>query len=178
MKKPMLTPIYLTLMHAFRQHADYVLERDSNRGLDEISMMQEYCTLRLDAGRQTGKSESVAEFCKDWLSEGNSVIVISEKLSQSLEISKRIDIAYNNVLRIQKSPAKIIATTKRKFLSDSEFRGMSLKRPLIIIDEPMRIPEMYKYYEAYKDNVKSCTLSSGAKDKIKDLPLFFVIGIQ
>lgn len=159
-------------MHAFRQHADYVLDRD--RGLDEIAMMQEYCTLRLDAGRQTGKSEAVAEFCKDWMSEGNSVIIVSQNMAQSLEISKRIKLAYNSVLRMQKFPAKVLATTKRKFLSNIECRGMSLQRPLIIIDEPMRIPEMYRYYESYKDNWKFCSVASGNSD----LPLFFVIGIQ
>lgn len=174
MKKPMLTPIYLTLMHAFRNHADYVLEQDKVRGLCPIAMMQEYCTLRLDGGRQTGKSEAVAEFCKDWMCEGNDVIIISNKLSQSLELSRRIERAYNNVHRMQKTPAKVIASTNRKFLSDIEFRGMSLQRPLIIIDEPMKISEMYRYYKAYEDNLQICTLSSG----IKDLPLFFVIGMQ
>lgn len=75
---------------------------------------------------------------------------------------------------MQKFPAKVLATTKRKFLSGEEFRGQSLQRPLIIIDEPIRIPEMYRYYKAYEDNVQICTLSSG----ITEYPLFFVIGIQ
>ncbi|AWD90551.1 hypothetical protein KNT87_gp112 [Erwinia phage Cronus] len=173
-EKPMkyLTPIYLTLMHAFRSHADAVLAKEHTKYLDRICIMQEYCTLRVDAGRQTGKSEAVTQFCKDWMAEGNDVIVISGNVSQSMELSKRIQRAYKDVFRIGKdTQRKIIASTKRTFLSqdDTQFDGIILQRPLIIIDEPIRIIEMYRYYKSCEDKVK--TNSS-------EMPLFFVIGMQ
>lgn len=176
MKKPMLTYSYLDLMHSFRNHADYVLEKyKDNKYLSSIGLMQEYCTLRIDGGRQTGKTEAVAEFCKDWLSEGNDVIIISPKLASSIDTATKIKRRYDEVRRIDKELGrKIIPMTIRDYLSSSnKLRGISLNRVLIVIDEPMRIPEMHKFYSEYSQNVNLCIT-----DVSKKLPLFFVMGIQ
>ncbi|QOI66604.1 hypothetical protein [Erwinia phage FBB1] len=176
MKKPMLTYNYLALMHAFRNHADYVLERDKNRYLNSIGMMQEYCTLRIDGGRQTGKTEAVTEFCKDWLAEGNDVIILSTKLASSIDTVSKIKRRYTEFQQIGKETGrKIIPMTIRDYLSGSnKLRGIFLNRVLIVIDEPMRIPEMYKFYYEYEQSVQMCRMYA----ENKELPLFFVMGIQ
>lgn len=177
MKKPMLTYNYLALMHAFRNHADYVLEQyANNKYLSSIGLMQEYCTLRIDGGRQTGKTESAVEFCKDWLAEGNDVIILSTKLASSIDTVSKIKRRYNDLRRIDKeSGRKIIPMTIRDYLSGSDkLRGISLNRVLIVIDEPMKIPEMYKFYYEYERQVRLCRIVSDNKE----FPLFFVMGIQ
>lgn len=135
--------------------------------------MQEYCTLRIDGGRQSGKSEAVAQFCKDWLSDGNDVVVISTNTENSLCLSKRISAEYRSVTRVNKNDkSKVIFTTIRDYLSGQgvKFRGIQLNRVLIVIDEPLKMPEMYKFYEMYEHYMGMSSLNQ--------LPLFFVIGMQ
>ncbi|BAQ22774.1 hypothetical protein AU156_gp124 [Edwardsiella phage PEi20] len=175
LKMKYLTAPYLTLMHAFHAHADDVLSNQKYEQ-DRIANMQEYCTLRLDAGRQTGKTEAVALFAADWIDEGGTVICLAYNSSYAKATEDRIRIkCMHKYVKI--NPLQIFSHSMRSFLSDSgdrPYRGTSLSRVLVIIDEPCsKMPEIYKFYKAYEDNVKLATRTSGAK-----YPLFFVMGIQ
>lgn len=169
-----LTSQYLSLMHAFKDHAISRLDNLDNQWQYPIAMLQEYGTLRLDGGRQTGKTEAVAQFAADWLSEGNSVIVIANKCEYADATCSRIKRRWKSLENIDKEKGVLMHDSVRSFLSDgkAKYRGLSLKRTLFIVEEPIRIPEMYKFYEAW-DDLKVCYTTSKP-----GLPLFFVLGIQ
>ncbi|QYN80568.1 hypothetical protein [Kosakonia phage Kc304] len=174
-----LTPIYLTLMHAFSNRADNRLEELKDQKLYPISLMQEYCTLRIDAGRQSGKTEAVAQFTSEWLERGNSVVIISDTSKFAETTKKRIIDEHLKQQRHRYSAHElkrdIITVSIRNFLSGNcnKFRGISLSRVLFIIDEPIRLPEMYKFYSTYQKEVSTAVLRT-----TNELPLFFVIGLQ
>lgn len=175
-----LTPVYLTLMHAFRDAADSRLNDDEYRRIyDPIGLMKEYGTLRIDGGRQTGKTEAVAQFAKDWLLEGGSVIILSTRYTQSNETADVIKRVYKSSRSINKSDDydlnhNVIPMAIRSFLSDtSRFRGIRLNRCLFVIEEPMKVPDMNKFYSAYMENTRWSVMANTDK-----LPLFFVIGMQ
>jgi hypothetical protein len=176
-KMKYLTPVYLTMMYAF---TDRALERLDGPDWDYISpvgKMQEFGTLRIDGGRQTGKSTAVADFASRWRDAGNDVIVLSTNSSQSRELVDLIKrkCTTNHCLN-RNHQGFIIGDTIRSFLSDdgfTKYRGLSITRLLIIIDEPMKVPDMSKFYNAYQDLVNRYMCQGN-----KPLPLFFVIGIQ
>lgn len=160
-------------MHAFTDHAISRLDNPENSWQYPIAMLQEYGTLRLDGGRQTGKTEAVSRFAADWLAEGNSVIVIANKCEYSRGTHDRIKRCWEALENIDKDNGVLMYDTVRSFLGEQcKYRGIPLKRTLFIIEEPIRIPEMYKFYEAW-DNLKACYHTSKP-----GLPLFFVLGIQ
>ena len=75
-----LTGPYLSLMNAFTHHSDVRVEEICNSGFyvpDSPHLFKEYCTLRLDGGRQSGKSTAVTNFAANWLYDGGTVIVLS-----------------------------------------------------------------------------------------------------
>ncbi|BBC78182.1 hypothetical protein KNT65_gp134 [Escherichia phage EcS1] len=170
-----LTPIYLTLMHAFNNRADDCLEDKNNKGLHPISLLQEYCTLRIDGGRQSGKTEAVSRFAAEWLADGKSVIVLANKSPYARKTRDRIMRRWMALENIDKVKGVLVDDTIRNFLSDNKdrYRGLSLQRTLIIIEEPIRIPEMYKFYEAWE----SMRVNYTSQGEVP-LPLFFVMGIQ
>ncbi|QQG32170.1 hypothetical protein CkP1_0129 [Citrobacter phage CkP1] len=163
-------------MHAFKDRAIERLDGKARSFLDSICLMQEFGTLRLDGGRQTGKTEAVAQFAADWLNEGNDVIVISTGAKQSREVTNYIKRKSKENMRIDsRSKGFCVHDTIRSFLSEdfNKYRGLSLTRLLIIIDEPMKIPDIKKFYEAYDYLANHCMCQGN-----KPLPLFFVIGMQ
>lgn len=173
-KMKYLTPLYLSLMHAFKDHAFKRLDALENSCMYPISMMQEYGTLRIDGGRQSGKTEAAALFAAEWLGEGNSVIVMGVNSSIARDTRDRIMRRWAALDNINKVKGVLVDDTIRSFLGENwnKYRGLPLQRTLVIIEEPMRIPEMYKFYEAYEDlNRNLCQVP-------KSLPLFFVMGIQ
>lgn len=129
--------------------------------------MQDYCTLRIDGGRQTGKTEAVSMFAREWLNSGGQVIILS--INQSYANTTRARIGINK---------DVFCWTIRGFLSDScadRYRGLSLPKPLIIIDEPcFKMPEIYKFYKAFDDHFSVCN----SKSEGSQLPIFFVLGTQ
>ena len=177
-KMKYLTAPYLTLMHAFKNHADNRLDHPNTTHYHPTALMQEYCTLRLDGGRQTGKTEAVAQFADEWLEDGGTIIVLGKTYAIANDTKDRIirehTRKYNPAKSAQELKREIITSPIRQFLSDSEikFRGQTLQRILFIIDEPMHVPEMHKFYSAYHETIRYCN-RPGTK-----LPLFFVIGIQ
>lgn len=174
-KMKYLTAPYLALMQAFSDHALERLDDPDLQYLNKISLMQEYGTLRLDGGRQTGKTEAVARFAADWLAEGKSVIVIANTYSYAKETCDRIKRRHSALENIDVQNGVLIADSVRSFLDSrhDKFRGVSLKRTLIIIEEPIRVPEMFKFYASWKDLAPCYVSSSETK-----LPLFFVMGMQ
>lgn len=172
-----LTYPYLTLMHAFKDHAFECLDSNSPWNfLTPMSRVSEFGTLRLDGGRQTGKSEAAALFAADWLHDGNDVIVISNKSSQSKELKERIERKAKGIQRIDSNCRGFcIHDTIRSFLNEDfdKYRGLSLTRLLVIIDEPMKMPDVKKFYESYFYLANHCFCQGD-----KPLPLFFVMGMQ
>lgn len=172
-----LTPIYLTLMHAFAERAIERLDSDQYAWYEPASRMQEFGTLRLDGGRQTGKTSAIAQFAADWVSKGNDVIVMSSSSHRSREICdiiKRVSKAQPH-LNVER-PGFVVYDTVRSFLDEDHFhkyRGLSVTRLLIIIEEPIRLPAMDKFYEAYQT-----MMNKFMRQGSKPLPLFFVIGMQ
>jgi hypothetical protein len=176
-KMKYLTPVYLTMMYAFKDRALERLDGETWDYLSPISKMQEFGTLRIDGGRQTGKTSAAAEFASRWRDEGGDVIVLSTNSSQSLELVDLIKrkCTTNRCLN-RNHQGFVIGDTIRSFLADdgfNKYRGLRINRALIIIEEPMKVPEMSKFYKAYQDLVERymCQLNT-------PLPLFFVIGIQ
>lgn len=170
-----LTAPYLTLMNAFKDHSEDVLSKQTYKQ-DRIANMQEHCTLRIDGGRQTGKTEAVSMFARDWIEDGGQVICLADTVSFAKCTADRIMNKHGAKLR-HDIRGKVFTQSIRSFLSDSmmvTYRGYSFSKILIIIDEPCsRMPEIYKFYKAFEDNLAINTLYGGSK-----LPLFFVIGIQ
>lgn len=66
-------------MNAFTHHSDARVEEICKN--DYIppfeDLLKQYCTLRLDGGRQSGKSTAVTNFAANWLYDGGTVIVLS-----------------------------------------------------------------------------------------------------
>ena len=174
-----LTPIYLTLMHAFRDAADRRLNNPNYSFYEPSCLMREYGTLRLDGGRQTGKTAAFCQFATDWLLEDGSVIILSTRYTQSSELMEGILREYNSSHLINKLPANeiaksIVPMTIREFLSNDssyKFRGRKFGRALIIIEEPMKVPDMMKFYDMYQEAIRWSMPND-------TLPLFFVIGMQ
>lgn len=174
-----LTPIYLTLMHGFKVHADYVLSR-VHPELNYISILQEYCTLRMDGGRQSGKTKAVAEFAIEWIKDGGTVTVLSTKQAYArltVEAIKKMNVGID-ALDYKTLNDNLVVTSVRDYLSEDccKYRGMTFGRQLIIIDEVIRCPEMYKFYAAYAERYHLSSLQK-THGKIGH-PLFFVIGMQ
>lgn len=173
-----LTYPYLTLMHAFKDRALERLDKNNEyyKFLKPIDLVSEYGTLRLDGGRQTGKSEAAALFAADWLHDGNDVIVISTKATQSRELKERIEHKVKGIQRIDSNLRGFcVHDTIKSFLNEEfdKYRGLSLTRLLVIIDEPMKMPDIKKFYESYFYLVNHCFCQGD-----KPLPLFFVMGMQ
>ena len=174
-----LTAPYLTLMHAFKAHADLMLEKYKPYA-SPIELLGEYSTLRLDGGRQSGKTEAVVQFCVEWMEDGGSVYVISSSQQNSNATRHRISKAWNNRINFRSFDEdyfkrNVLTDTVRAFLSDggSKARGRTLNRILYIIDEPMNVPSLHKFYEAHYKGPFYATCNQTDK-----LPLFFVIGMQ
>lgn len=167
-------------MHAFKDAADRRLnDEEYRRTYDPIGLMHEYGTLRIDGGRQTGKTEAIAQFATDWLLEGGSVIILSTRYTQSKETADIIKHTYKSSRSIDKLDDRdlsnnIIPMAMRCFLSDTDrFRGIRLNRCLFIIEEPMKVPDMNKFYQSYMENTRWSVINNTS-----ELPLFFVIGMQ
>jgi hypothetical protein len=172
-----LTPIYLTLMHAF---ADRAIERlDSNQytWYGPEAKMDMFGTLRIDGGRQTGKTSAVAQFAAEWAAKGNDVIVMSTVSHRSREVAGLIKkISKANPQYDSPKPGFVTYDTVRSFLDEGnyhKYRGLSLTRLLIIIEEPMKLPSMDKFYSSYLKMVNQYMCQGD-----KPLPLFFVMGMQ
>lgn len=180
-----LTPIYSTLMHAFKDHAFEAF--DSHKHYHRIALMQEYGTLRIDGGRQTGKTAATVQFSIDWLKEDNSICFIGFNGDSAKDFKSRMQTAIAGKAMLYNDPNPVtydrvkdkidVFPSVREFLSHrtvDRFRGRSFKRMLIIIDEPCnRMPEMYKFYDTYENSIAPSSFTNG-----KNLPLFFVLGIQ
>lgn len=171
-----LTGPYLALMNAFVDRSKDVLSKQKYEQ-NRIANMQEYCTLRLDGGRQSGKTEALSLFARDWIEEGGEIIVLADTIGFAEMSRSRILSKFSHSISGINPKDKIYMQSIRKFLSSScrdRFRGHSLSKVLVIIDEPCyRMPEIYKFYKAYEEYISICTATSGAK-----LPLFFVLGVQ
>lgn len=174
-----LTAPYLTLMHAFHAHADSCLE-EQREGTSLHALMQEYCTLRIDGGRQSGKTEAASQFADEWIANGGDVVVLAEKVSYANITKDKIISKHFRQLSPRYSAielrSRIITASMRDFLSDdcNKFRGRSLSRILFIIEEPIRLPELYKFYDKWYTDIRWCHQSSAREV----LPFFFVMGIQ
>lgn len=175
-KMKFLTGPYLALMNAFVDRSKDVL-RDKTEFYNRISLMQEYCTLRLDGGRQSGKTEALGMFARDWIEDGGEIIVLTDTIGFAEITRSRILSKFDHSITGINPKDKIYMQSIRKFLSSTcrdRFRGHSLSKVLVIIDEPChRMPEIYKFYKAYEEYISICTATSGLQ-----LPLFFVLGVQ
>ncbi|UNA02476.1 hypothetical protein [Serratia phage SP1] len=177
-----LTQLYSALMHA---HKDRVISLEEQKTrfeyMSPIQIYQEYCTLRLDGGRQSGKTTASVEFAHDWIEDGGHIILIGHKAQYNREFIDRLirHAEYRNSFRmpsrhdLQKQIHQFPGI--RTFLGDNHrFRGLRIGRPLVLIDEPMdRLPDIRKIYEKYHESVY---LSTGWKNYC--LPIFMVIGCQ
>lgn len=184
MKMKSLFAPYLSLMHSFKIRADDCIEILKESHYTPIDILREYATLKIDGGRQSGKTKAIAEFAADWLHDGGTVWIISTHQRNSEETARRIRSCYEKELIHQANPEEakrmIIMDTIRSFLSNggSKARGRTLNRILYIIEEPMKLPEMEKFYEAhFKGPFYACITQAHATGK-EALPLFFVIGMQ
>lgn len=177
-----LTPIYSTLMHAFVERSDEIVEMMNRQNISRAYQMMEYRTLRLDGGRQSGKSTACAEFASDWIKDGGDVVYIGWNSDSCGNFKSMIKTASQRYW--QRSEVVDLLRHKftgvpsiRNFLSDAghdRFRGMSMNKVLVIIDEPLdRMPNISKIYERYEETIRFCTNSTG-----NELPIFFVIGCQ
>lgn len=173
-----LTAPYLSLMNAFKDHSDDVISQYENqKHYSRIALMQEYRTLRLDGGRQTGKTEAASMFAKDWIEDGGQVIVLADSESYAKNTGDRIIRKFPGLNTRSAFKNQIFTQSIRTYLSDScskRYHGVALKNTLIIIEEPCaKMPEIYKFYKAFEDHLMVNTITGGCK-----LPLFFVMGIQ
>ncbi|APD20510.1 hypothetical protein KNT59_gp154 [Klebsiella phage KPV15] len=79
-----------------------------------------------------------------------------------------------NKLQANEIAKSIVPMTIREFLSNDssyKFRGRKFGRALIIIEEPMKVPDMMKFYDMYQEAIRWSMPND-------TLPLFFVIGMQ
>lgn len=175
-----LTAPYLTLMNAFKDRSEAVLS-DKTGFISQYSrtnILAEYRTLRIDGGRQSGKTEAAALFAADWIQAGGHVICLADSERYAYDTARRISKKCKELLSpLEASHNNISTQSIRAFLSDSydnQYRGVSMKDILIVIDEPCRkMPDIYKFYAAFENNLYINTISSGKK-----LPLFIVLGMQ
>lgn len=172
-----LTPIYLALMHAFADRAIERLDSDRYTWYNPEARMGEFGTLRLDGGRQTGKTSAVVQFATDWVAQGNDVIVMSTVSHRAREVAGLIKkVSKANPRYDTPKHGFITYDTIRSFLDEGnyhKYRGLSITRLLIIIEEPMRMPSMDKFYSSYLKMTNQYMCQGN-----KPLPLFFVIGMQ
>lgn len=169
-----LTSNYLSLMNAFKHHSDIRVDQLSNDYLKySTSLLAEYCTLRLDGGRQSGKTVATTHFAADWLMDGGTVIVLSDTSSYARvtadHIKKRAkEFGYTDT-------HLLISNSVRSYVGNEAYflRGRSLTRILYIIDEPMKI-DMKKIYEVHQKTAWPAMLGHG----IDKPALFYVIGMQ
>lgn len=175
-----LTGPYLSLMNAFTHHSDARVEEICKN--DYIppfeDLLKQYCTLRLDGGRQSGKSTAVTNFAANWLYDGGTVIVLSNtsayaKISAG-HIKKEFSRYSGDDIRF-----RLFTDSVRSFIGNkgSKFRGLSLSRILYIIDEPVKSPDMDKIYDIHIETVHHCCNSNCCIGGITR-PQFFVIGMQ
>lgn len=149
--------------------------KDFLKIIDNYCLYSEYCTLRIDGGRQTGKTRAMVEFAAEWLREGNSVVYVTRNFKGSMDFNIRIkrytDLNYSFCIDTD----NLICCSRRDLLSDgcNAFRGRTLKNVLLIIDENVDV-NIDKFYEAYNDKI----LLSTKKNEENKPPLFFVIGRQ
>lgn len=180
MKK--LTYLYSALMHA---HKDRVISMEENqkyfRHMTPVMIFQEYCTLRLDAGRQSGKSTAAIDFVNDWINDGGDVVLIGHKSAYNREFVDRL----KNVWLYKNTFDKLDWHDVKKrihefggirsFLGDNDrFRGLYMGRVLVLIDEPLdRLPDIRKIYEKYHQEISPATSRTNYQ-----LPVFMVLGCQ
>ncbi|UIS66102.1 hypothetical protein [Escherichia phage PSD2001] len=177
-----LTGPYLSLMNAFTHHSDARIEElcktDCYIPPMEV-LLKEYCTLRMDGGRQSGKSTAVTDFAYNWLYNGGTVIVLSNT-------SAYARVSYNSIkndfIRFNDEDIRhrLFHDSLRSFIGNegSKFRGLALSRVLYIIDEPIKAPDMDKIYDAHIKVVQHCCRASCEETNETTRPLFFVIGMQ
>lgn len=169
-----LTPLYLALMHAFSDRAQEIVDKVSPE--HSSRMMQEYSTLRLDGGRQSGKTAAVVQFAADWLHKGNDVVFIGKTSSASAQFKSMVSKHFKSGLYLNYDSNvlnRIVLTSQRVFLSQQGidvFRGRSLHRTLFIVDEPIKV-DMTKYYNQYGEGAFYACYRGG-------IPMWFVIGMQ
>ncbi|AHY25370.1 hypothetical protein PS2_124 [Serratia phage PS2] len=180
MKK--LTHLYSALMHA---HKDRVISMEEDQKyfhhMSPAMIFQEYCTLRIDAGRQSGKSTAAIDFAHDWINDGGDVILIGYKSTYNREFVARLKNLwlYRNSFDLPewhdvKKRIHEFAGIRSFLGMDSRFRGIRLGRVLVLIDEPMdRLPEIRKIYEKYHQDVSPATSRTNYQ-----LPVFMVLGCQ
>ncbi|AKE46138.1 hypothetical protein ACWBB6_000744 [Escherichia coli] len=176
-----LTGPYLSLMNAFTHHSDARVEEicknDYLPPMEDV--LKQYCTLRIDGGRQSGKSIAVTNFAANWLYDGGTVIVLSNtsayaKISAN-NIKKEFSRYSNDDIRF-----RLFTDSVRSFIGNEghKFRGLSLSRILYIIDEPIKAPDMDKIYNIHIKTVQHCCRSYNAETGETVRPQFFVIGMQ
>ncbi|AIA80028.1 hypothetical protein JS09_061 [Escherichia phage vB_EcoM_JS09] len=175
-----LTGPYLSLMNAFTHHSDARVEEICKNGYAPPfeDVLKQYCTLRLDGGRQSGKSTAVTNFAVNWLYDGGTVIVLSNTSAYSKisagNIEKEFSRYSSDDIRF-----RLFTDSVRSFIGNegSKFRGLTLSRILYIIDEPIKAPDMDKIYNIHIKTVQHCCKSKYCIGGIAR-PQFFVIGMQ
>lgn len=177
MKKKYLTPLYLAMMHAF---ADTARAAEESPYLSLPQVIEEYRTLRLDGGRQTGKTQAIVQFCSEWIADGNSVLVVGRKLSAAKEVKERIErwykaTSYRSIDGYDPDVIKhnVDITWLRDFMNplNNRCRGKSFpSQMLVVFDEVIDFP---KYHEAAEVYCKTYRISNHMRND----PLFFVIGM-
>lgn len=176
-----LTGPYLSLMNAFTHHSDARVEEICKNGYVPPfeDVLKQYCTLRLDGGRQSGKSIAVTNFAANWLYDGGTVIVLSNT-SAYARISA--DSIKNDFIRFSDEDIRfrLWHDSLRSFIGNEghKFRGLSLSRILYIIDEPIKAPDMDKIYDIHIKTIQHCCRSHNADTGETVRPQFFVIGMQ
>ncbi|AHY25091.1 hypothetical protein AVV36_gp129 [Pectobacterium bacteriophage PM2] len=178
-----LTAPYLTLMNAFKHHSYECLDRNKGQNIYPTDLIRDFCTLRIDGGRQTGKTEAVSYFASEWIQSGGSVVVLANTASYANKtrdkiVKRHLDQMCPKFTRHELN-RDIITCSIRSFLSDScnNFRGRSLNRILFIIDEPINCPEINKFYVKWLKDITICHTSKNTNLE-EFIPLFFVLGMQ
>ncbi|AEO97072.1 endoribonuclease [Salmonella phage vB_SenM-AKM_NP4] len=176
-----LTAPYLSLMNAFTHHSDARVDEICKNGWVPPleTLLKEYCTLRLDGGRQSGKSIAVTNFAANWLYDSGTVIVLSNKSAyaelSANHIKKEFSRYSNDDIRF-----RLFTDSVRSFIGNKgyKFRGLSLSRILYIIDEPVKAPDMDKLYDVHMETMQYCCRVDCYKNNQTARPQFFVIGMQ
>ena len=180
--KTFLTGSYLSLMNAFANHSDARVEHICNSGFyvpDSQTLFKEYCTLKLDGGRQSGKTKAVSIFATEWLADGGSIVILSNNTAYANVSATAIRKEYFNN-HTESIKYRLYTDSVRSFIGNTacKFRGLSLSRVLYIIDEPVKTPDMDKIYDAHIKVVQHCCRASCEETNQTTRPLFFVIGMQ
>lgn len=179
--KTFLTGSYLSLMNAFANHSDARVEEICNNFYvaDSLTLFKELCTLKLDGGRQSGKTKAVSIFATEWLADGGTVIVLSQNSAYANVSASAIRKEYFNY-HTESIKYRLYTDSVRSFVGNTacKFRGLSLSRVLYIIDEPVKTPDMDKIYDAHIKVVQHCCRASCEETNQTTRPLFFVIGMQ